>query len=157
MTFLESGKEYQSVRSYKGLNFRDGRLTFGVPLWHDLCSSSPNISGVNLTVCLWHCNSPSCLHAGGEAEKSSRNVLAFFFLQMSQWNKSEVQPSFQQGKKKKFHYKCDKVCWAAQKTHKPPSKTRVRSSFPMHWSQPCVDAEAETRGRNEKCYVWTGE
>lgn len=62
MTFLESERDYRSIRSYKGLNFRDGCLTFAVPLRRDLCSSSPNISSVNLAICLWNYNSPSCIY-----------------------------------------------------------------------------------------------
>lgn len=77
MTFLESGKEYQSIRSSKGLNFRDGCLTFGVPLWHDLCSSSPNIFSVNRTICLGNENLPSCWLAG--EKQSEQQDLAFFF------------------------------------------------------------------------------
>ena len=77
MTFFESGKEYKSIRSYKGLNFRDGCLTFGVPLWHDLCSSSPNISRVNLTICLWNYNLPSCWLA--EEKHSKQWHFSFVF------------------------------------------------------------------------------
>lgn len=129
MTFLESGKEYQSVRSYKGLNFRDGRLTFGVPLWHDLCSSSPNISGVNLSVCLWHCNSPSCLHAGGEAEKSSRNVFAFFFYRCRNETKARFNRLFSREKKKSS---ITNVTRSAE-PHKRRINHRVKPEFALHF------------------------
>lgn len=151
MTFLESGKEYQSIRSYKGLNFRDGCLTFGVPLWHDLCSSSPNISGVNLSVCLWHYNSPCCLHAEEKQGKATGIFSAFYRCH------NETKARFNCLFREKVPLQMWQGLLIRKKTHKPPSKTRVRSSFPMHWNQPCVDAEAETRGRNEKCYLWTGE
>lgn len=57
---LESGKE--SVNSYKGLNFRDGCLTFGVLLWHDLCSSSPNTPRVTVTISLQNSHLPHSCH-----------------------------------------------------------------------------------------------
>lgn len=79
MTFLKPGEEYQSMSSYKALNFKDGCLTFGLPLWHDLCSSSPNISSVNLTICLWNLNSHSCWLAWPAEEQSAMFWFCIFW------------------------------------------------------------------------------
>lgn len=59
-----------SIKSYKGLNFRDGCLTFGVPLWCDLCSSSPNIPRVSVTISLLNSHLPRSCH--GEDKRGKR-------------------------------------------------------------------------------------
>lgn len=143
MTFLESGKEYQSIRSSKGLNFRDSYLTFGVPLWHDLCSSC---TSVNLTICLWNENLPSCWLA--EEKQSKQQDLAFSFTDVTveqMWG-STIFPV------KEFHYKWQRTTYV-DLIKKSNQNIQIRASFPMHLSQSSRDAGPETEGRNEKCYL----
>lgn len=147
MTFLESGKEYQSIRSSKGLNFRDGCLTFGVPLWHDLCSSSPNISSVNGTICLGNENLPSCWLA--EEKQSEQQDLAFFFYRRH--SRTNVRFDHLFSETAPLQMTTHNICWFNKK--KSNQNTRICASFPTHLSQSSRDAGPETEDRNEKCYL----